>query len=75
MRVSSNELFSTLKNHPKDWKKKIGVFMANESVSGHLKMMCQAMTSKCFNTHCNTLSSKLNPDAPPFIPNPTESNP
>ena len=29
-----------------------------------------AMTSNCFNTHCNTLSSKLNPDAPPFIPNP-----
>ena len=28
------------------------------------------MTSNCFNTHCNTLSSKLNPDAPPFIPNP-----
>ena len=28
------------------------------------------MTSNCFYTHCNTLSSKINPDAPPFIPNP-----
>ena len=28
------------------------------------------MTFNRFHTHCNTLSSKLNPDAPPFIPNP-----
>ena len=40
------------------------------SLQTPIKMMCQAMTSNCFNTHCNTLSSKLNPDAPPFIPNP-----
>ena len=40
------------------------------SLQTPIKMMCQAMTSNCFSTHCNTLSSKLNPDAPPFIPNP-----
>ena len=40
------------------------------SLQTPIKMMCQAMTSNCFNTHCNTNSSKLNPDAPPFIPNP-----
>ena len=40
------------------------------SLQTPIKMMCQAMTSNCFNTHCNTLSSILNPDAPPFIPNP-----
>ena len=35
-----------------------------------LKWCARPMTSNCFSTHCNTLSSKLNPDAPPFIPNP-----